>query len=88
MLRYVTKYGKLKTAFLSLEEKLLFGSDGQWECLQRSLGSLYPKSGFVNPGDIIPLILKKHELQVDAEDMEVEEIEPIENKIDRMDAPF
>ena len=43
MIRYVTKQGDLKTAFLFLEEKILFGADGQWDCLQRSLVSLSQK---------------------------------------------
>ena len=88
MIRYVTKFGDLKIAFLSLEEKLLFGAKGQWECLQRSLDSLYPNSRFVEPADIITLIVNKHKIEMPSENMEFDDSIPIEANIDRMNAPF
>ena len=89
MLRYVTKRGELKTCFLSQEEKLLLGANGQWDCLQRSLVSLYPRSGFVEPSQIIDILKEKHKnITNDSEETDVIETDIMAPAIDRMDAPF
>ena len=89
MVRFVNKFGILKTKFLSLEEKRLFSANGQWDCLQRSLVSLYPNSGFVNPSDIIQILKEKHENVEEVVECDIMEVdENLIPSIDQMDAPF
>ena len=90
-LRIVTREGKLEHKFLSLEEKLLHGSEGQYDCLQRSLASLYPNSGDISAETIIDLIRKKHIRELDAEDFQIPEepkSESVQEMLDIMDRPF
>ena len=75
--------------FLSLEDKHLFGVNGQWDCLQRSLVSLYPNSGFMNPSDIIQILKEKHENFEEVVECDIMEVdENMIPSIDQMDAPF
>ena len=64
-LKIVTKRGKLKHRFLSVEEKNYRGANGQFDCLQRSMASIFPNSGYVDPKHISNLIIEKHELNTD-----------------------
>ena len=87
-IRYVNKYGDLKFAFLSLEEKQLCGANGQWQCPQESLVSLYPNSGFVTSDNVIEMPLQKHALSSIPEEDDAKEESEFIASIDRMDTPF
>ena len=89
--RVVTKEVDLVHRFLGLEEKMMFGADGQFDCLQRALAGLYPSRGDIKPDNILKLIKEKHMLPFDEEEdepMEEENNESLEEKFSLMSAPF
>ena len=59
ILRMIDENGKLETVFLSLEEKLGYGAQGQLETLKQSLCSVYPDINEINKDVIIDLLLKR-----------------------------
>ena len=59
--RYVDwESGKLKNAFISFKEKVGVGSQGQYDCLKKSIVSLYPNNDRITVDGIMELLRKQH----------------------------
>ena len=87
--RYVDfETGELKNYFISFEEKVGVGSRKQYDCLKKSIVSLYPNNEKVSVDGIIELLRKQH-LTPTAEEPELnEKVEESDDLIFDVDAPF
>ena len=81
--------GELKNKFISFEEKVGVGSVGQYDCLKKSIVSLYPNNDKVSVDSIIELLQKQH-LNPPTDQEENEDVKDMseEDHIFDADAPF
>ena len=81
--------GELKNKFISFEEKVGVGSLDQYDCLKKSIVSLYPNNDKVSVDSMIELLQKQH-LNPPTDQEENEDVKDMseEDHIFDADAPF